>query len=131
MKNPAFILGVAKFLSTRDISKFNPSDRARNTLDKARVVAATKSDIQWKVEDLISTWPCDVITAGALAAELGGDIRGLVPVLHRAGCESAAARPRVGGKPQRIWVLRNISRWRNAEGYALREAIEKAGTEDF
>lgn len=128
LKDPAFILGVARFLGSRDISGFDPGGRSKETEDRSRAIGASRSDLELKIMDLIENWPSEVITANRMAMELGREFnRGIGVLMRRHGAEPMSTRPLIEGKRLRLWALRNAIRWREAP---IAEAIDEIAQEE-
>ena len=133
LKDPGFILGVARYLGSRDIVGKNITGRvAQLTKDKSRAMSASRSDLDVMVEHVKNEWPSDVILNRDLARELHPDWAGLSSpsigaaernALSDYGCETIGRVLKFDGRPERAVVLRNVLRWRGASPAELIEEI--------
>ena len=134
LNDEGFINGIASFLKNRDISNFNPGRRAQMNTAKEMVIHATKSDIDLKVEELIETWPSDVIRNNEICFELGGDSKKGVDAsmrnaLTRHGCTPTGPISTREGKA-RGWFLRNYPHWKS-QAQSLSAAEMLKGVKQF
>jgi hypothetical protein len=115
-----FIAAVATYLGQRDISRFNPGREAARSAAKAAVIETSMPPMARWCQQLVTYWPCDLISAGDLLQVLEGNTfnRSLTPahryVLERAGIESFGRPSRIDGKLVRLSIVRNRERWKNA-----------------
>jgi primase-polymerase (primpol)-like protein len=120
IKEPGFIAGVAQYLLTRDIRHFKPGAHAVMTEAKRDMVAASKSEVDDSIADLIETHPADVITTSAVAAVLnnqsfGGQLNAHQRhSLDRAGTQAYGKPIKMAGKAVRVRILRNHEFWKSA-----------------
>jgi hypothetical protein len=61
--DPDFIASVARWLSKRDISQFNPGARATFSEAKSAAVNSTESDLMSQTRTIQEVWPFDVISS--------------------------------------------------------------------
>lgn len=126
----AFVNGVGLYLQERDISGFNPGERPPMTEAKKAAVSASKSLIVKYAEDLVQTWPADVVTNHD-AAHTMSDGAGAVlttamrRALEELGCESVTRPLKVNGAAHRCWILRNADRWRGAAPAELSAEVRR------
>jgi hypothetical protein len=115
LDDPDFINSVGLWLRQRDITGFNPGSPAKLSADKALVLRGQKSEEALTIEDLIETYPSDVISNTRLAQKLDpySLSQSLKPnqngLLKRYGL--IAAQVRADGKPIRVKILRNPLKW--------------------
>jgi hypothetical protein len=125
-----FIAGVAEFLGRRDISRFNPGERARFTEAKEIVTRASITPAEEWCQLALDYWPSDVIRSGHLQQLLTGSADDALSPAHRRTLEQfrfkALRQVKVDGVPTRLTVLRNFDKWKNADNDALREELSKA-----
>jgi Family of unknown function (DUF5906)/Primase C terminal 2 (PriCT-2)/Bifunctional DNA primase/polymerase, N-terminal len=125
LNDPAFIASVRQWLRRRDISKFNPGARPVVSDIKRQMIESVKSDEDRAVEELVSTWPSDVITQAALqkavfggAVEFGSDSAKraamVKSILSRLGGGAYRKSVKWAGKMQRVAILRNRAKWFDA-----------------
>lgn len=108
--NPGFIAGVALFLASRDISKFNAGARPELTPAKQHVINASMPSIERDVHDTIARWKA----AGILmfcSSDLIRDV-GATPqqaasfhhIMKRAKTVKIG-RHKIGGKLEWLWAM--------------------------
>jgi hypothetical protein len=132
-----FIAAVAAYLGQRDISRFNPGEKARPTEAKHAVTRASQTALAAWCELLVEHWPSDVITSRDLYRVLeGGEAyegEGTLTAAHRRTLEQFEVTP--FGKPVRIpekgmatrvSVLRNKELWLGAEAREIRAEVARA-----
>jgi hypothetical protein len=113
----AFIGSVMQFLRNRDLSNFNPGERAPMTAAKAALLDRTRSDDEEVLRDLVERWPVDIITSEELHERLGENrVKGTVLryALERAGIVKVGKWSVVvhfGRKEVSAYALRNTSHW--------------------
>ena len=109
---------IGEALRQRDISRFNPGERAPMSEAKARTIRAGRTEIEQAVRDLAAEWPSDCITSTRLQAvvqaSLGGRLNSLQGACVAAGIVKYDGRVRVQGVLNWIWVLRDPMKWKNA-----------------
>ena len=132
VKDPGFIVSVAQHLLTRDIRQFNLGDHAVLTEAKREMVAASRSEADEIIADIIATHSADVIMNSALAGLLNNQAFGggqLSPhqrhALDRAGIQSYGKPIWLVGKPARVRILRNHSIWRDASPQQIQAELIK------
>lgn len=121
LKEPAFIAGVAHLLRTRDLSSFNPGAHAVMNDAKEAVVAASRSEADEALVDLVKHWPgLDVIHTSTLGELITGQLgrkvtRGHMHALERRGIKPYKSLIKLEGAPVRVSILRNVARWKDAD----------------
>jgi primase-polymerase (primpol)-like protein len=130
LKDPEFIKAVAQFLRTRDISSFNPGEHAALNEAKRELIAASRSEADETLMQLVAVCPSDVIPSSILGALLTGVPGGKVTPAHRhaierAGIRTHGARIRVGSVSTRVCILRNHPKWKEADPHEIRAELEK------
>lgn len=133
LKEPAFIAGVAHFLRTRDLSSFNPGAHAAMNAAKEAVVAASRSEADETLVELVKHWPADVIHTSTLGelitGQLGGKVtRGHMHALERRGIKPYRSLIKIEGAPVRVSILRNVARWKDAEPVHIRAELGRGPT---
>ncbi|UDQ87410.1 DUF5906 domain-containing protein [Xanthobacter autotrophicus] len=126
---PLFISSVRECLRTRNISTFNPGERAAMNMAKLSVIGASMSAEDERARDLAASHVPDVILADNLYAavfgkppELGDantsrNWKLLGPIARKAGIAKLTKDLRLfGGQRPKVWILRNPERWQNASG---------------
>ena len=126
MKDPEFINAVGVYLAERDIAAFNPGERPPNSLAKQTVVKAAKSLMQQRADEIMASWPCELITNEDVALIFTEDqekrlTSGMRRAMEDAGAESLDDPKRVirGEAPKRIWLLRRPDYWRRQSSSQL------------
>ena len=135
-----FIVSVAEFLKRRDISGFNPGARPPITEAKKALIAATRSEGESMLAEIVNRWPVDVIsweeikdlmgehTPKAAAARHVLDRAGLVKVGRiRASVPSFGSEMR---KQTPIYAVRNHDAWKRASPDALGKELNRCGRDD-
>ena len=133
LKEPAFIAGVAHLLRTRDLSSFNPGAHAAMNAAKEAVVAASRSEADEALVELVKHWPVDVIHTSTLGelitGQLGGKVtRGHMHALERRGIKPYKSLIKLEGAPVRVSILRNIARWKDADPAHIRAELGRGPT---
>lgn len=128
LKSPAFVAGVAHLLRTRDLASFNPGAHAVTNDAKAAVVAASRTDADEALVELVKHWPVDVIHTSTLGelitGQLGGKVtRGHMHALERRGIEPYKSPIRLEGMAVRVSILRNVARWKGADPMQIRAEL--------
>lgn len=131
LKDRAFIAGVAQLLQKRDLSGFNPGAHAVMNEAKEAVVAASRSDADEILNDLVKHWPVDVIHTSSLGELITGHpggrlTRGHDHALERRGIRRYAKKIRAGETSIRVSILRNFQHWKNADAGQIRAELERA-----
>jgi primase-polymerase (primpol)-like protein len=134
LKDRAFINGVARMLGARDISGFNPGAHAVLNDAKNELVAASRTEVETDLIDLVTHWPADVM----LNPELGRLLAGGGPLTphHRHALERRGVKPygrqlRFRGAVVRVSILRNYARWKDADPELVRSELEKVPASIF
>jgi primase-polymerase (primpol)-like protein len=130
LRDREFIKAVAQLLRTRDISSFNPGEHAALSEAKRELIAASRSETDETLIQLVASCPSDVIPSSTLGALLTGVIGGKVTPAHRraierAGIRAHGVRIRVGINSTRVCILRNHPRWKEADPRQIRAELEK------
>src|SRR5208337_4297094 len=102
----------------------NPGERAVMNDAKRELIAASRSEADEILSDLVERWPVDVISTSTLGelitGQLGGRLmRGHDHALERAGIRSREGKIRVGSVMTRVRILRNYERWKNADAQQI------------
>ncbi|MNQ95354.1 hypothetical protein D3C85_1109080 [compost metagenome] len=116
LNDPEFINAVAMFLKTRDISQFKPGERPPMNNAKLSVVGASKSLTQQRADEIVAHWPADIITntdaaviiSEGLATSINASMR---RSLEEFGAINIGRQIKIGGKGQRVWIIRNHAQW--------------------
>lgn len=133
LEDTEFVNAVGVYLANRGISGFNPGERPPLNDDKTRVINASKSLIDQYAEQLIRGWPADVATNANIASILS-DGHETTPSsamrrsLEAQGCESLRNPVKISGRAQRVWILRNCQKWRNASPHEIAAEAHRAGS---
>jgi hypothetical protein len=130
LKDPAFIAAVAWMLRTRDISAFNPGAHAVMNEAKRDMVAATKSEADDTMADIVANHPADVIANSTLGELLNNNVpRSQMTPSQRHAAHRAGVRPYV--KPiknvGRVQILRNYEKWKQADSEQIRVELGRQG----
>lgn len=122
----AFIASVREFLLKRDISAFNPGERAVMNEAKQSVVATSMTHEDERAAELVASCTRDLVLADHLFQYIYGEPPSLspeasrrwkliAPIAAKAGIERIAKPLTLGGRPkQKVWILRNPQRWKQA-----------------
>lgn len=130
LKDPGFIAGVAHLLGSRDLTGFNPGAHAIMNAAKEAVIAANRSEVDDILLEVVNHWPCDVIQTSMLGELITGQIGGKVTNAHRhalerRGITNHSQRIRLGTSTANVSILRNVSRWKEADPSAIRAELER------
>ncbi|CAN7412399.1 DUF5906 domain-containing protein [Cupriavidus necator] len=131
-----FINAVAVWLGERDISAFNPGERPPMSDAKRAAVDASKSLMHRAADELVQTWPADVVmNSDILIALSDGAEKTVTPAMRRV-LEELGAVPfgrtiKVKSHPTKCWIVRNAEKWANAKAYELAEEICRARPDGF
>lgn len=133
LKEPAFISGAAHLLRTRDLSSFNPGAHAAMNAAKEAVVAASRSEADEALIELIKHWPADVIHTSTLGELITGQLGGKVTRGHMRALEGRGIKPyktpiKHEGAPIRVSILRNVARWKDADPAQIRAELGRGPT---
>ena len=140
LDDPLFIASVGEYLRRRDISGFNPGARPPSTEAKKALIAATMSDSDTVLAEIVDCWPVDVIsweeikdlmgehTPKAAAARHVLDRAGLVKVgkIWLPGLPFGAEMP----KQTPIYAIRNHETWVKPSPDALRKEFNRSSRGD-
>jgi hypothetical protein len=99
-----------------------------------------KSDEERALDELVTTWPAEIITQHELQKRVFGDVADfgkesatrssrLRAMLARVGGGAAKERPRWNGKQTRVAILRNRGKWFAARPEVLRSVLLTAEKE--
>lgn len=136
LSDAGFVNAVGVYLRDRDIARFNPGERPPMSEAKLAAVSASKSLTVKYAEELVSTWPTDVVTnqdAARAMSDGAGDVftAAMRRALEELDCESIARPLKINGSTKRCWILRNPDKWRgrppgelSAEAQRARPQIE-------
>jgi Family of unknown function (DUF5906) len=132
LRDPGFIASVAWMLKTRDISAFRPGAAAVMSEAKKEMVAASKSEADEIIADLIENHPADVITNNSLGGLLnnqpfgGGQLNAHQRhALDRAGTQAYGKPLKVAGKLVKVRILRNHEFWKAAGHHQIQAELAK------
>lgn len=130
LKNPDFIASVAHFLKSRDLSDFNPGAHAVMTAAKEAVVAASRSEADEVLLDVVKYWPADVIHSSTLGELITGQLGGKITPAYRHALERQGIRGRknpvwVGNMTARVSILRNPEQWEGASAPLIATELAK------
>jgi hypothetical protein len=125
--DPLFIASVREWLRLRDIRNFNPGQIAPMTPAKEKVIEASMSEPDLRMQDLIANFPADVITSGLLQQQLWGDAPSktdFAALRHIAARVGAVRHPKRlwfsrSGRQHWVWILRNAEKWLQADNAAI------------
>jgi hypothetical protein len=136
----SFIASVRHWLRERDLAKFNPGARPVASAIKVQMIESVKSDEERALDELVTTWPAEIITQHELQKRVFGDVADfgkesatrssrLRAMLARVGGGAAKERPRWNGKQTRVAILRNRGKWFAARPEVLRSVLLTAEKE--
>jgi primase-polymerase (primpol)-like protein len=137
LKDPGFIAGVAELLRTRDISNFNPGAHAVMNEAKQDMVAASRSEADDVITDLVANHPADVIANSTLGTMLTGQVLGKMNSHHRHALARAGVQAygqqsiRIGARTDRVQILRNHSIWKKAAPHQVLAELTKFSAGNF
>lgn len=136
LKDPEFINAIGVYLRERDISGFKPGERPPLNASKLAAIAASKPMSAQTAEEIVASWPSDVITNKVLIELFtdGAESKEFTPAMRRALEEAGAQswqhgksqKIKIDGLAQRAWVLRNHSKWLAESIGAVRDEIARA-----
>jgi hypothetical protein len=128
IEKPGFGDAIGYWLSQRDISSFKYGDVAPINDAKLRVIRAGRSEIEQTIRDIAEQWPSDCISGSSLLdavrSTLGEHVRSTQGAAVDAGLLKLG-RHKVGGQALNIWALRNVDKWRKAEGTEIAAEVIK------
>lgn len=129
VREPVFIAGVAHFLGTRDLSGFNPFAPPPMTESKALVIAASRSEADEILADVVNHWPADVIQSSMLGELITGQLGGKITPAHRHALSRRGIKEfgkvRIGGITARVSILRNHERWKEVDASLIRTELSR------
>jgi hypothetical protein len=133
-----FIASVAAYLGERDTSNFNPGAWATDSTSKKAVTSANRTPMAENCELLVAHWPSDLISTTDLFEVLTGKDSMMckgesLDAAHRRTLEKYKVEPlgrtvKIDAKPTRLHVIRNKTKWREADAEAIRKEIGKRPT---
>jgi primase-polymerase (primpol)-like protein len=131
LENRDFIDVVAELLRTRDISRFNPGDRAEMNEAKRDLVAASRSEAEETLAQVVAVWPSDIISTSTLGALVTNQHEGRLTRAHQYSLERTGVRKyrspvKVEATTIRVSILRNTPLWENADAEAIRTELAKS-----
>ncbi len=138
LNEPQFINAVGMFLRKRDISHFKPGERPPMNAAKQAAIVASKSLLVQSAEDVVKIWPTDIITYKDAFELLCADTQATSTTTTaslRHAMEDAEASPwerngvrrvKINGSPQRLWILRNHSKWQTKTAEEVRTEVLRA-----
>jgi primase-polymerase (primpol)-like protein len=137
LSDKQFVASVREFLRNRDIVAFNPGARATMNAAKEAVVATSMTHEDGKAAELVASHHCDLVLAEDLfeaiydtAPEYAPDASRrwarLAPIARKVGIEPMSKTFSMFGKPkQKVWILRNAHRWRDAYASAIEQELSR------
>lgn len=133
LEDPATIGSFKSFLLARDVSNFNPHAEPPRTEAREEAEQASLTPLGEKLADMISkeAYPLhrDIVCLSEIATKLQGETkRKIGDVLKSLGAVKVLIAPDgthrqitlPGGKPLRLWAIRNQRHWQDAEEDAVR-----------
>jgi hypothetical protein len=126
-----FINAVGMFLKTRDISQFKPGERPPMNSAKLSVVGASKSMTQHRADEIVERWPADIITNTDAAFAMSDGLTTNISASMRRSLEELGAinihkQIKIGGKGQRVWIIRNYTKWAEKDNATVVAEQQKA-----
>ncbi len=135
LDEPGLGAAIAEGLKRRDITQFNPGERAPMNAAKTRTIRAGRSEVEQAVRDLAADWPSDCITSACLQASvsnaLGGKVGSTAAACVAAGLIKHDGRVRVAGVNSHVWILRNRDTWSSAVPAAIAAEVLRGDQSDF
>lgn len=133
MRDPEGLNAIGWYYHNRDISNFDPFRAPEFDEDKERIASANESLEEKNLRHLVENYPADIITTQDICEVLHGkECRldaGDKHLLAAMGLTYYGGKPLwVKGKTQRVWILRNASKWKDA---AARDLSEEANAATF
>lgn len=131
LNDQEFINSVAIFLREREIGQFKPGERPPMNAAKRAAIGASKSLIQQRAEEIVSHWPADVITSGDASEVMSEGATTNISAAMRRSLEELEAlnvgrQMRIGGKGQRVWILRNHAQWAGQDNATIIGECQRA-----
>jgi primase-polymerase (primpol)-like protein len=125
-----FIAGVAHLLQSRDLSRFSAGAHAVMNEAKRDMVAASQSEADDILAELVASHPADVISNAALGPLLTGQSFGKLTPHHRHAMNRAGLQPyrkaiRIPSGVCKLSILRNHSIWKNADVDLIKAELAK------
>lgn len=133
-----FLAAVWRLLSDRDVSGFNPGQRAPLNDIKHQMIAAGRTEEQQTAAEFVKDCPYEVVAGSDLMSllvphghdERDSDRRGRVnavaAVLRDLGAQTYPKKVLIDSRSTRVWMLRNPGRWSQATPAALRQEADRA-----
>jgi len=130
LSDPSVIAGVAHFLRTRDLSLFDPFAGPPMSESRARVIAASRSEADEILADVVQHWPVDIIHSSTLGELITGQLGGKITPSHRHALErqsikAYAGKIRIGNMTARVSILRNHEQWKDADPHLFRDELAR------
>lgn len=134
LSNKPFVAAVREYLLWRDLSRFNPGERAALNEAKRAVIATGYSMEDENAVELVAAYPSDLITNENLFMQIYGidptvcadasrKWKLIAPIAKKAGIVKLSKELRYPGrKPVKVWALRNAEQWTQV---AAGDAIER------
>ena len=139
LSNKAFVAAVREYLVRRDLSGFNPGERAALNEAKQAVIATGYSMEDENASWLVSDYPSDLIKNENLfihiygidpsvCAEASRKWKLIASIAKKAGIVKLPKELRYSGrKPVKVWALRNANQWTQvAAGDAIERELARA-----
>ena len=121
LDDATFINSIGLYLLNRDISNFNPGQKAQMSQAKVAMIEANESETKQWLRMLQKHYSCDIVSASALKSLLSGDqlFDGASPqnftAEQRHSIEDLGFKKlgslRLGLKPERFYAIRNGTEW--------------------
>ena len=141
--SPELLAAVWQLLRTRDLSRFNPGQRAPLNEMKLQLIASGRTEEQQQAAEFVRECPYEVVAGTDLAqllvpksdeerdSERRGRINAVNAVLRELGAQTYPKKVRVDNphgdsQPARVWMLRNPGRWSQATAAALRQEASRS-----
>lgn len=130
-----FVNAVGVWLGKRDIGGFNPGERPAMSAAKRAAIAASKPAMTGYAENMVRTWPADIVTNADVARELSdGKDNAITPAMRKA-MRDAGAEPglptKLHGVTAKVWVLRNHEKWNQSSGLERANHMQHPADDPF
>ena len=132
------LAGVWQLLRTRDLSKFNPGERAPLNEIKRQMIASGRTEEQQTAVEFVKACPHAVVAANDLMRVLAPEkdeehdrdrkarTNAIAAVLREVGTQTGTQKVLMDGRSTRVWILRNAVCWSAATAAALKAEAQKA-----
>ena len=134
--DPFFIASVAKFLSVRDITGFNPGAKPPMTEAREALLSRCRNESEQTLIDLAARWPVDIVTSREIQDILGEDSpsgaalryalerAGIVKVSEWRSQDKGNTFSHIKGRI-RAYAVRNVSNWKDKSKTILTREIAR------